>query len=54
MGGRHGHLVGLLRPRQPWHGGRITALARNEPDEECVSPYHSATNAGRKPGATSW
>ena len=69
--GRHGDLVGLLRPRQPWHGDRITVLARNEPNEECearsrraggcwprtpkrVSPYHSATNAGRKPGATSW
>ena len=35
--GRHGDLVGLLRPRQPWHGDRITVLARNEPDEECVA-----------------
>ncbi len=29
--------VGLLRPRQPWHGDRIAVLARNEPDEECVA-----------------
>ena len=35
--GRHGDLVGLLRPRQPWHGDRIAALVRNEPDEECVA-----------------
>ena len=35
--GRHGDLVGLLRPRQPWHGDLITVLARNEPDEECVA-----------------
>ena len=35
--GRHGDLVGLLRPRQPWHGNRIVVLARNEPDEECVA-----------------
>ena len=35
--GRHGDLVGLLRPRQPWHGDRIAVLARNEPDEECVA-----------------
>ena len=35
--GRHGDLVGLLRPRQPWHGERIMVLARNEPDEECVA-----------------
>ena len=34
--GCHGDLVGLLRPRQPWHGDRILVLARNEPDEECV------------------
>ena len=35
--GRHGDLVGLLRPRQPWHGDRVAVLARNEPDEECVA-----------------
>ena len=35
--GRHGDLVGLLRPRQPWHGDRVVVLARNEPDEECVA-----------------
>ena len=35
--GRHGDLVGLLRPHQPWHGDRISVLARNEPDEECVA-----------------
>ena len=35
--GRHGGLVSLLRPRQPWHGDRIAVLARNEPDEECVA-----------------
>ena len=35
--GRHGDLVGFLRPRQPWHGDRITVLTRNEPDEECVA-----------------
>ena len=32
--GRHGDLVSLLRPRQPWHGDRVVVLARNEPDEE--------------------
>lgn len=35
--GRHGDLVGLLRPRQPWHGDRVVVLACNEPDEECVA-----------------
>ena len=35
--GRHGDLVGLLRPRQPWHGERVVVLARNEPDEACVA-----------------
>ena len=35
--GRHGDLVGLLRPRQPWHGDRVAVLARNEPDEACVA-----------------
>ena len=35
--GRHGDLVGLLHPRQPWHGDHIAVLARNEPDEECVA-----------------
>ena len=40
--GRHGDLVGLLRPRQPWHGDRIMVLARNEPDEECVACGASA------------
>ena len=40
--GRHGDLVGLLRPRQPWHGDRIMVLARNEPDEECVACGKSA------------
>ena len=35
--GRHGDLVSLLRPRQPWHGDRVMVLARNEPDEECVA-----------------
>ena len=35
--GRHGDLVGLLSPRQQWHGDRITVLTRNEPDEECVA-----------------
>ena len=35
--GSHGDLVGLLRPRQPWHGDRAAVLARNEPDEECVA-----------------
>ena len=35
--GRHGDVVGLLRPRQPWHGDRVVVLARNEPDEECVA-----------------
>lgn len=35
--GRHGYLVSLLHPRQPWHGDRVEVLARNEPDEECVA-----------------
>ena len=29
--GRHGDLVGLLRPRQPWHGNRVAALAATSP-----------------------
>ena len=35
--GRHGDLMSILRPRQPWQGDRIAVLARNEPDEECVA-----------------
>ena len=35
--GRHGDLLSLLRPRQPWHGNCVAVLARNDPDEECVA-----------------
>ena len=35
--GRHGDLVALLHPRQPWPGDRVAVLARNEPDAACVA-----------------
>ena len=51
--GRHGDLVGLLRPRQPWHGNRIVVLARNEPDEECVACEGPRALAAAFPGLRS-
>ena len=51
--GRHGDLVGLLRPRQPWHGDRIAVLARNEPDEECVACQEPARWRLLSPAPTS-
>ena len=71
--GHHGDLVGLLRPRQPWHGqphrgaglqrarrgvrglrGAARAGGCFPRTPKRVSPYPSATGAGRRPGATNW